>query len=211
MNVTIPLVELLIIAGIIWGVVLNLRHQSSSEALCCLREGNVYDGLRLLASAGKWSQIVAYLRIQLPLPDENLRPRLLETLNQVKALRSAAQSTSTSLPAPLCEQILNETNAALDALWHTCHRLATVGRLEVDAQLLKQELETERAHLQQLSQATESAKIELARLNLSSGHQQIEEAAGRFKQLGWAAGELRRLDDETWSSDATSSGARETE
>lgn len=203
--------ELLIIAGIVWAVVLNWRHQAASEAICCLREGNVYDGLRLLANAEKWSQIIAYLRIQLPLPDDNLRPRLLETVNQVKALRSAAQSTSATVPEPLREQILNETNAALDALWHTCQRLATVGRLEVDAQQLKQELETERAHLQQLSQATEQAKIELARLNLSSGHQQIEEATQRFSQLGWAAGELRRLDDEMWSSGETSSGAREVE
>ena len=210
MNVTLPLIELLIIAGIVWAVVMNLRHQSPGDAMRCLGEGRVYEGLRLLAQEEKWPQIMAYLKGKLPLPDENLRPRLLETVNQVKALRSAAQSTSTSLPAPLCEQILNETNEALDALWHTCHRLATVGRLEVDAQLLKQELETERAHLQQLSQATESAKIELARLNLSGGHQQIEDAAQRFGQLGWAAGELRRLDDEMWS-DTTSSGARETE
>lgn len=209
MNLTIPLVELLIIAGIVWGIVLNLRHNSPGDGARFLQDGNVYEGLRLLANADRWPQITTYLKSKLPLPEESLRPRLLETVNQVKALRSAAQSTSTSLPAPLCEQILNETNQALDALWHTCHRLATVGRLEVDAQLLKQELETERAHLQQLSQATESAKIELARLNLSSGHQQIEDATQRFSQLGWAAGELRRLDDEMWS-DETTSAPRET-
>ncbi|HEY0074622.1 MAG TPA: hypothetical protein VGB77_11005 [Abditibacteriaceae bacterium] len=209
MNVTIPLVELLIIAGIVWGICVNLRHQKSGDAMHCLQEGRVYEGLCLLANADRWPQITTYLKSKLPLPEENLRPRLLETVNQVKALRSAAQSTSTSLPTPLCEQILNETNEALDALWHTCQRLATVGRLEVDAQLLKHELETERAHLQQLSQATESAKIELARLNLSGGHQQIEDAARRFSQLGWAAGELRRLDDEMWS-DETTSAPRET-
>ncbi len=188
-------------AAIVWAIVTNLRYQAPAKGLQKLREGDVYDGLCALAEADRWPAILSFLKTQIKLPDENLRPRLMETVQQVRALRTAAQDTSPNIPQPIREQILKESNDALDALWRTCQRLSGAARLEVDANLLKSELETERANLQQLFEATKSAKVELARLNLAGGKQEISEATAQFGQLGWAAREMRRVDDAMWCSD----------
>lgn len=195
MDFSFFVVALLVLAGIVWAVAVNLRYQAAPKALKLLQDGHVYEGLCALTKTNQWTTILSFLSRNLALPDENLRPRVVETVLQVRALHTAAQDMSPAMPEPLREHIAKEANAALDALWLTCHRLSVAARLEVDATLLQTELETERTHLRQLYKATETAKLELARLNLAGGQQPIAEATERFSQLSWAAQELRRLDD----------------
>ena len=155
--------------------------------------GEVRRALFKAARNRRWNWITGYINNQLALPDTNLRPLLSRAAQRLIALQNAL-GPENPLPAPLRETAQTQINAAFDALFHACGRLSIVGQQGIDAESLRPEIELEAANLQQLLEATEAASVELARLTLLSGRDKAPAVSAQFGQLGWAAGELRRLE-----------------
>ena len=154
--------------------------------------GEVRRALFKAAKNRRWKWISSYINHQLALPDANLRPLLSKAAQRLIDLQNAL-GPENPLPAPLRQSAQTQINAAFDALFHACGRLSIVGHQRLDAESLRPEIELESANLRQLLQATEAASVELARLTLLSGRDKAPAVSAQFGQLGWAAGELRRL------------------
>ena len=155
--------------------------------------GEVRRALTKAARNRRWKWILNYIQTQLALPDPNLRPLLATAAQRLIDLQTAL-GPDNPLPTPLRETAQTQTNAAFDALFHACARLSIVGRQRIHAEALRPEIEVEAANLRQLLEATEAASVELARLTLLSGRDKAPAVSAQFGQLGWAAGELRRLE-----------------
>ena len=155
--------------------------------------GEVRRALFKAARNQRWKWITTYINCNLALPDPNLRPLLATAAQRLIDLQSALGPES-PLPAPLREGAQVQINAAFDALFHACGRLSIVGNQRIHADALRPEIELETANLQQLVEATEAASVELARLTMLSGRDKAPAVSAQFGQLGWAAGELRRLE-----------------
>lgn len=155
--------------------------------------GEVRRALFKAAKNRRWNWITNYINSQLALPDPNLRPLLAKAAKRLIDLQNAL-GPENPLPAPLRQSAQTQINAAFDALFHACGRLSIVGRQGVDAQSLRSEINLEAANLQQLLDATEAASVELARLTMLSHRDKAPAVSAQFGQLGWAAGELRRLE-----------------
>lgn len=165
------------------------RHNYSRLAA----RGEVRRALFKAARNRRWNWITGYINHQLALPDPALRPLLATATQKLIDLQSAL-GPENPLPAPLRATAQTQINAAFDALFHACGRLSIVGKQRIDAQALRPEIELEAANLQQLLEATEAASVELARLTMLSGRDKAPAVSAQFGQLGWAAGELRRLE-----------------
>ena len=165
------------------------RHNYSRLAA----RGEVRRALFKAARNRRWNWILNYIGHQLALPDANLRPLLSRAAQRLIALQTAL-GPENPLPAPLRQTAQTQINAAFDALFHACGRLSIVGQQGISAESLRPEIELESANLQQLLEATEAASVELARLTMLSGRDKAPTVSAQFGQLGWAAGELRRLE-----------------
>ena len=155
--------------------------------------GEVRRALFKAARNRRWNWITNYIGHQLTLPDPALRPLLTKAAQRLIDLQTAL-GPENPLPAPLRKNAQEQTNAAFDALFHACGRLSIVGKQRIDAASLRPEIEVESANLRQLLEATEAASVELARLTMLSGRDKAPSVSRQFGQLGWAAGELRRLE-----------------
>lgn len=155
--------------------------------------GEVRRALFKAAKNRRWNWITNYINTQLALPDPTLRPLLATAAQRLIDLQTAL-GPENPLPAPLREGAQAQINAAFDALFHACGRLSIVGKQRIHADALRPEIELEAANLQQLLEATEAASVELARLTMLSGRDKAPAVSAQFGQLGWAAGELRRLE-----------------
>ncbi len=155
--------------------------------------GEVRRALFKAARNRRWNWITRYINNQLALPDPTLRPLLARATQRLIALQTAL-GPENPLPAPLRQSAQTQINAAFDALFHACGRLSIVGRQGIAADALRPEIELEAANLRQLLEATEAAAVELARLTMLSGRDKAPAVSQQFGQLGWAAGELRRLE-----------------
>ena len=155
--------------------------------------GEVRRALLKAARNRRWNWIIGYINHQLALPDPDLRPLLLAAARKLIDLQSAL-GPENPLPAPLRETAQTQINAAFDALFHACGRLSIVGKQRINAEDLQEEIEVETANLRQLLDATQAASVELARLTMLSGRDKAPAVSAQFGQLGWAAGELRRLE-----------------
>lgn len=155
--------------------------------------GEVRRALFKAAKNRRWKWIGEYLHYKLVLPDPNLRPLLTTAAQRLIDLQNAL-GPENPLPAPLRHNAQAQINAAFDALFHACGRLSIVGNQRINADELRPEIELEIANLQQLLQATEAASVELARLTMLSHRDKAPAVSAQFGQLGWAAGELRRLE-----------------
>ncbi len=155
--------------------------------------GEVRRALFKAARNRRWNWITSYINTQLALPDPALRPLLAQAAQHLIDLQNAL-GPENPLPAPLRETAQTQINAAFDALFHACGRLSIVGNQRIHADALRPEIELEAANLQQLLEATEAAAVELARLTMLSGRDKAPAVSQQFGQLGWAAGELRRLE-----------------
>ena len=155
--------------------------------------GEVRRALFKAARNRRWGWITGYINHQLALPDPQLRPLLTRAAQSLIDLQGAL-GPENPLPAPLRQSAQLQINAAFDALFHACGRLSIVGKQRISAEILRPEIEIEAANLQQLLDATEAASIELARLTMLSGRDKAPAVSAQFGQLGWAAGELRRLE-----------------
>ena len=155
--------------------------------------GEVRRALFKAARNRRWKWIGEYLHYKLVLPDPALRPHLTLAAQRLIDLQNAL-GPENPLPVPLRHNAQTQINAAFDALFHACGRLSIVGNQRINADELRPEIELEIANLQQLLQATEAASIELARLTMLSHRDKAPAVSAQFGQLGWAAGELRRLE-----------------
>ena len=155
--------------------------------------GEVRRALFKAAKNRRFNWITGYIHNQLALPDASLRPLLARAAQRLIDLQTAL-GPENPLPAPLRQTAQTQINAAFDALFHACGRLSIVGKQGISADALRPEIELEIASLQQLLEATEAASVELARLTLLSGRDKAPAVSAQFGQLGWAAGELRRLE-----------------
>jgi hypothetical protein len=179
------------LAGLRWRMESRISHEID------FRSGDVYEGLSALAAESRWDHVTEWMKVKLPLPDENLRHLLIDTAQKVIAVREVALGPTSIIPEPLREHIRAETDAALDSLWHTCQRLALVKQLRVDARLVESELMRESTNIRRLVTAVQEAQLELAKLSLNSGQTRVHEVAQSFGKIGWATRELRRLDPDT--------------
>ena len=155
--------------------------------------GEVRRALFKAARNRRWNWITNYINSQLALPDPSLRPLLSRAAHRLIDLQNAL-GPENPLPAPLRQSAQTQINAAFDALFHACGRLSIVGKQRVNMESLRPEIELEAANLRQLLEATEAASVELARLTMLSHRDKAPAVSQQFGQLGWAAGELRRLE-----------------
>ena len=189
------MVILEIIAAIALAIVafwLPLSRAASNSFARRIARGEIYNALRGAATRSQWHVVLPYLKRDLALPDENLRPIILNATEKLIALNDSLGPRN-PIPEILQQSARAQISAAFDALFFACARLSIVAGQGVNAQSLRAELEAESANLRQLVQATEAASVELARLTLSAGETQMPASSQQFGQLGWAAGELRRL------------------
>ena len=177
------------ILGVWFPVRYFARHNYSRLAA----RGEVRRALFKAAKNRRFKWILGYIHHQLALPDPGLRPHLARAAQRLIDLQTAL-GPENPLPAPLRETAQTQINAAFDALFHACGRLSIVGRQGIPADALRPEIELEIANLKQLLEATEAASVELARLTLLSHRDKAPAVSAQFGQLGWAAGELRRLE-----------------
>lgn len=187
------LIEILAAGGLaILLVWLPLNHMASNSFARRIARGEIYNALQGAATRRQWHVLLPYLKRELALPDQNLRPLIGETTEKLIALGNSLGPRN-PIPEILQKQAREQIDAAFDALFTACARLSIVAKQGVAAESLRAELEAEHANLRQLLEATEAASIELARLTLLAGGGQMPASSQQFGQLGWAAGELRRL------------------
>ena len=175
--------------GAIW---FPLNHFASQSFARRLARGEIYNALRGAATRRQRHVLRPYLKRDLKLPDEDLRPIIVGATEKLIALNNSLGPRN-PIPQPLQQSAREQIGAAFDALFFACARLSIVAGQGVNVESLRAELEAESANLRQLVAATEAASVELARLTLSAGEAQMPASSQQFGQLGWAAGELRRL------------------
>ena len=187
------LIEVLAAGGLaILLVWLPLNYFASNSFARRIARGEIYNALKGAATRGQWHVLLPYLKRDLALPDATTRPLIVEATEKLIALGQSLGPRN-PVPEPLQKQAGAQIVAAFDALFYACARLSIVAGQGVSAESLRAELEAENANLRQLLAATEAASIELARLTLLAGGGQMPQTSQQFGQLGWAAGELRRL------------------
>ena len=187
------LLEFLAAGGLAIALVfLPLNYFASNSFARRLARGEIYNALRGAATRKQWHVLLPYLQKELALPDEALRPLLVEISEKLIALNGSLGPRN-PIPELLQNQARQQIVAAFDALFFACARLSIVANQGVNVEALRAELEAENANLRQLLAATEAASVELARLTMLSGNGQMPASSQQFGQLGWAAGELRRL------------------
>ncbi len=187
------LIEILAAGGLaILLVWLPLNHFAANSFARRIARGEIYNALKGAAVRKQWHVLLPYLKGDLALPDESLRPLIVSATDKLIALGDSLGPRN-PIPELLQTQAGEQIVAAFDALFYACARLSIVAGQGVDAAALRAELEAENANLRQLLEATEAASIELARLTLLAGDGQLPATSQQFGQLGWAAGELRRL------------------
>ena len=187
------LIEILAAGGLaILLVWLPINHFASQSFARRIARGEIYNALKGAAARGQWHVLLPYLQRELALPDAQLRPLIVEGTEKLIALGKSL-GPQNPVPELLQTQAQEQIVAAFDALFMACARLSLVAKQGVDAESLRPELEAESANLRQLVEATQAASVELARLTLLAGEGQMPASIQQFGQLGWAAGELRRL------------------
>ena len=187
------LIEILVAGGLAVALVwLPLNHLASNSFARRIARGDITNALRGAATRKQWHVLLPYLKRDLALPEQSLRPLLVEISEKLIALGTSLGPRN-PVPELLQKQAGAGIVAAFDALFTACARLSIVAGQGVAAASLRAELEAETANLHQLLAATEAASVELARLTLLSGQGQMPASSQQFGQLGWAAGELRRL------------------
>ena len=187
------LIEILAAGGLaILLVYLPLNHFASNSFARRIARGEIYKALRGAAAKEQWHVLLPYLKRDLALPDEELRPLIVGGTEKLIALGNSLGPRN-PIPELLQTQAREQIVAAFDALFYACARLSIVAKQGVDAGAIAPELASESANLQQLVEATEAASVELARLTLLAGDGGMPETSQQWGQLGWAAGELRRL------------------
>ena len=188
------LLELLAYGGLAILVVwVPLNYFASNSFARLIGRGEIQRALNQAAAKGQWPMLLRYLGRELVLPDAALRAIIVSAVEKLIALQNSLGQNN-PIPAPLQNQAQQQIGAAFDAIFGTCARLSIVAKQGVNIQSLQSELETEAAKLHQLIGATEAASVELARLTLLSGNEQVPQTSQQFGQLGWAAGELRQLE-----------------
>ena len=187
------LIEILAAGGLavllVW---LPLNHFASNSFARRIARGEIMNALRGAATRRQWHVLLPYLKRDLALPDESLRPLIVETSEKLIALGDSLGPRN-PIPELLQKQSGEQIVAAFDALFYACARLSIVAGQGVSAESLRAELGAENANLRQLLEATEAASVELARLTLLAGGGQMPASSQQFGQLGWAASELNRL------------------
>ena len=169
-----------------------LNHFASNSFARRIARGEIYNALHGAATRGQWHVLLPYLKRELALPDETLRPLIISATEKLIALGDSLGPRN-PIPEILQNQAREQISAAFEALFYACARLSIVAGQGVSAASLRAELEAENANLRQLLAATEAASVELARLTLLSGGAQMPQSSQQFGQLGWAASELNRL------------------
>ncbi len=187
------LIEILAAGGLavllVW---LPLNHFASNSFARRIARGEIHKALAGAAARRQWQVLLPYLQRDLDLPAPELRPIIVSGAEKLIALGDSLGPRN-PIPELLQTQASEQIIAAFDALFAACARLSIVAKQGVDAESLRPELEAEAANLRQLVAATEAASVELARLTLLAGDGQMPATSEQFGQLGWAAGELRRL------------------
>ena len=171
---------------------LPLNHFASNSFARRIARGEIANALRGAATRRQWHVLLPYIKRELALPDESLRPLIVEATEKLIALGDSLGPRN-PIPEILQKQAREQIGAAFDALFHACARLSIVAGQGVAAESLRAEFDAENANLRQLLNATEAASVELARLTLVAGGGQLPQSSQQFGQLGWAAGELNRL------------------
>ncbi len=171
---------------------LPLNHFASQSFARRIARGEIYNALRGAATRSQWHVLLPYLKRDLSLPDESLRAIIVGGTEKLIALGNSLGPRN-PIPDILQNQAREQISAAFEALFFACARLSIVANQGVNVESLRAELEAESANLRQLVAATEAASVELARLTLLAGDEKMPTSSQQFGQLGWAAGELRRL------------------
>ena len=163
------LLEILAAGGLAMLLVwLPLNHFASNSFARRLARGEIYDALRGAATRSQWHVLLPYLKRDLDLPDEHLRPIILSGTEKLISLGNSLGPRN-PIPDILQNQAREQISAAFDALFYACARLSIVANQGVNVESLRAELEAESANLRQLVAATEAASVELARLTLFIG------------------------------------------
>ena len=171
---------------------LPLNYFASNSFARRIARGEIYNALKGAATRNQWHVLLPYLKRELALPDETLRPLILGASEKLISLGDSLGPRN-PIPEILQTQARQQITAALEALFRACARLSIVAGQGVAAESLRAEFEAESANLRQLLDATEAASVELARLTLLSGSEKLPDSSQQFGQLGWAASELNRL------------------
>lgn len=126
-----------------------------------------------LADAFAKGQVAAVqLRLR-RLPDWPIRQLLLETAQQLFALRLSVQrAQGEGVPATFLQRILNNIDQAAGGIWQIASKVDAVARQRIDYTIIEPKLQLEMQKLAQLNTSLRQSQEGIALLTLSSDHHQ---------------------------------------
>lgn len=112
------------------------------------------------------------------LPDWPIRPLLLETANELFALKFSVQrAQDEGVPASFLQRITGNIERAAEGTWEVASKLDAVAQQRVDYRLIEPKVQQEMAKLQQLIASLKQSQESIALLTLSDAHHEAIQGA----------------------------------
>ena len=136
-----------------------------------------------------------HLECGLDLPVETLREPVLKLYDHLVNLdRSATDPRNRFVDPEFLKTVQVEVKHAFQALWETCLNLEIVGAQNVRFDPEHAKVKEISGRLQNLSEASEVARVKLAELSLGAGRENAEEAELALRVVGRQAEALLSLE-----------------
>jgi hypothetical protein len=142
------------------------------------------DALRADAAAGRRRQVLS--RLDDALPEVPASATLIEIARELMELeRSIAIAQDVGVPAAVTTRLIDEANAAKDALWQRAERISAAAKIGLGTSAIQAALDREDEQLLALHGAIRDSRTALAELTLSggTGEDAYRRAEFRFKAL----------------------------
>jgi hypothetical protein len=167
----------------------------SGRASTAMEENNYAAALQLLQQSGKPDQLISALRFKVPFPGEDLKPRMLDAVRELLALRqAAADPANPHLPSELRAELARRTEESLSSLWPLCQKLTLLARSKVKPELLEHRIAGVCTQLEDLARNAEATRNQLAHITLGTSELEIHAATEQVGAMKWQVTEMQRID-----------------
>jgi hypothetical protein len=162
-----------------------------------LKKGEFGRAWELAMRFDEFEAVEACLRARLKLAGPELRDSILNALQHLRHLRaSASDRLNGALTDDLRKYATGHAEKGLSVLGGMVERLVLLDRQAIDPRKVADRLESIRQTVDQLAEATEEARVQLANLSLGSERDNMaEEASASMRQVSQVAEELHQFDN----------------
>jgi hypothetical protein len=196
----------LIAAAMIYAV-LHSRYYYKNAIDRHLLEGRLPEAWRLGVENCEYDALQVYLERKVQLPRPELRESILAAFCHLRRLAASAADTQNKALTPDLRLFARQhSQKGMNVLGETVERLVLLTRQGIDPMKLSRRLDGIRQNIDNLAQATEAARLQLANLSLGPEHDdQAEEASLSMRQVERVAEELHKFDNAMTSHGDTAS------